>query len=244
MTSAYQPMFYNSPRMRSMRNHLFLGDPPSAQDNGVDSLGPSFIRLFLAIITASMIFLLAFVILTSQENSSDSNSRSNGRYFPFFVVVISFLLAIAALRRYYSAQYPAIDQHDREYNSRYENLINILRSGGSMSQLDLTRLQIALTQRDFSPNDYDLLQQLDVGSNQQRGASEADIFRLPVHKVTSRDKLRMNPENRGCSICLEQFTSGDVVRTLPCLHIFHTQCIDTWLRTQATCPVCKFSAIG
>ena len=229
--------------MRSMRNHLFLGDLPSAQDNGVHSLGPSVIRLFLAIITASMIFLLFFVILSSQ-NTSDRSSSSNGRYFPFFVVLISFSLAIFAIRRYYSTQFPTTEQHDIEYGSRYSNLINILRSGGSMSQLDITRLQIALTQRDFSPNDYDLLQQLDVDTNQHRGASEADIFRLPVHKVASKDKLRMNPENRGCSICLEQFNSGDVVRTLPCLHFFHTQCIDTWLRSQATCPVCKFSAIG
>ena len=45
-----------------------------------------------------------------------------------------------------------------------------------------------------------------------------------------------------CSVCLDEFGDGVVVRTLPCLHHFHPQCVDPWLRQQgrsAPCPVCK-----
>ncbi|KAF7831059.1 E3 ubiquitin-protein ligase SDIR1 isoform X1 [Senna tora] len=45
-----------------------------------------------------------------------------------------------------------------------------------------------------------------------------------------------------CSVCLEQVNVGDLLRSLPCLHQFHTNCIDPWLRQQGTCPVCKFRA--
>ncbi|KAK6227936.1 hypothetical protein SCA6_000276 [Theobroma cacao] len=45
-----------------------------------------------------------------------------------------------------------------------------------------------------------------------------------------------------CSICLEQVSVGDLIRSLPCLHQFHASCIDPWLRQQGTCPVCKFRA--
>lgn len=45
-----------------------------------------------------------------------------------------------------------------------------------------------------------------------------------------------------CSVCLDDFGDGAVVRTLPCLHHFHDACVDPWLRQQglaAPCPVCK-----
>ncbi|KAK4780209.1 hypothetical protein SAY87_016315 [Trapa incisa] len=42
-----------------------------------------------------------------------------------------------------------------------------------------------------------------------------------------------------CTICLEQVNKGDLVRSLPCLHQFHANCIDPWLRQQGTCPMCK-----
>ena len=47
-----------------------------------------------------------------------------------------------------------------------------------------------------------------------------------------------------CILCMEDFKSGDEVRSLPCGHYFHTACIDKWLvvaqRNKArTCPLCK-----
>ncbi|KAI8869579.1 hypothetical protein GQ42DRAFT_114914, partial [Ramicandelaber brevisporus] len=44
-----------------------------------------------------------------------------------------------------------------------------------------------------------------------------------------------------CSICIEEFATGDSVRVLPsCRHVFHAGCIDPWLTTtSALCPLCK-----
>jgi hypothetical protein len=41
-------------------------------------------------------------------------------------------------------------------------------------------------------------------------------------------------------ICLEAVKPGDSMRTVPCLHSFHKDCIDPWLRTKSTCPICNF----
>ncbi|KAJ0032996.1 hypothetical protein NQD34_000103 [Periophthalmus magnuspinnatus] len=41
-----------------------------------------------------------------------------------------------------------------------------------------------------------------------------------------------------CVICMMDFEYGDPVRFLPCLHIYHVDCIDPWLMRSFTCPSC------
>ncbi|XP_023767891.1 RING-H2 finger protein ATL70-like [Lactuca sativa] len=49
----------------------------------------------------------------------------------------------------------------------------------------------------------------------------------------------------GCSICLADYEPAEVVRVLPeCRHFFHVKCIDMWLKTHPTCPVCRNSVIA
>mmetsp|Transcript_29753 Transcript_29753/g.48041 ORF Transcript_29753/g.48041 Transcript_29753/m.48041 type:complete len:169 (-) Transcript_29753:360-866(-) len=42
-----------------------------------------------------------------------------------------------------------------------------------------------------------------------------------------------------CSVCLSEYVFDDDLKTLPCLHVYHTDCIDEWLRSQPVCPTCK-----
>ena len=47
-----------------------------------------------------------------------------------------------------------------------------------------------------------------------------------------------------CSLCLDAFARGQVVRQLPCGHTFHVHCIDRWLirgqqRRTRKCPLCR-----
>ena len=46
-------------------------------------------------------------------------------------------------------------------------------------------------------------------------------------------------EHSRCAVCLEQYTVGDRVRHLPCLHSYHQSCIDRWLSASVECPVCR-----
>ncbi|EQC40645.1 hypothetical protein SDRG_01726 [Saprolegnia diclina VS20] len=47
--------------------------------------------------------------------------------------------------------------------------------------------------------------------------------------------------NTKCSICLHDFHEDQEVRALPCLHMFHSCCIDQWLLSQSKCPICVLS---
>ncbi|XP_010935748.1 RING-H2 finger protein ATL16 [Elaeis guineensis] len=43
-----------------------------------------------------------------------------------------------------------------------------------------------------------------------------------------------------CAVCLNEFQEEERIRLLPnCLHVFHIDCIDTWLQANANCPLCR-----
>jgi len=42
-----------------------------------------------------------------------------------------------------------------------------------------------------------------------------------------------------CVICLDNFKVGDRLRMLGCDHAFHMPCIDNWLDTHTSCPLCN-----
>lgn len=54
---------------------------------------------------------------------------------------------------------------------------------------------------------------------------------------------------RDCAVCKDQFAlhtedpDDQVIVTLQCKHPFHEGCIMPWLKSSATCPVCRFQLI-
>lgn len=74
----------------------------------------------------------------------------------------------------------------------------------------------------------------DVSTN---GLDEALIKSITVCKYKKGDGL---VEVTDCSVCLNEFQDGESVRLLPkCSHAFHLPCIDTWLKSHSSCPLCR-----
>ncbi|KAK9137949.1 hypothetical protein Sjap_008543 [Stephania japonica] len=45
-----------------------------------------------------------------------------------------------------------------------------------------------------------------------------------------------------CAVCLNEFEDEEKIRVLPsCSHLFHIDCIDVWLQSNANCPLCRTS---
>ncbi|XP_004648454.2 E3 ubiquitin-protein ligase RLIM-like [Octodon degus] len=73
--------------------------------------------------------------------------------------------------------------------------------------------------------------------------SDENIF-LPPRRLMKQEidnlPLRIfgkTDTGKFCNICLTEYTESSVIRTLPCSHEFHVQCIDPWLLENSTCPI-------
>lgn len=112
---------------------------------------------------------------------------------------------------------------------------------GSASRLDVnvagalnpTHLRLAMMDRDFTPNDYELLLALDeeMRTQQHRGIPQPLIERLPTFTIPastrkaseasetggqeSEEKARERERETTCAICLEPKLPGEMVRMLP-----------------------------
>lgn len=69
------------------------------------------------------------------------------------------------------------------------------------------------------------------------GLDQAFIDALPVFLYKEIMGLK---EPFDCAVCLCEFSEQDRLRLLPlCSHAFHIDCIDTWLLSNSTCPLCR-----
>uniref|UniRef100_A0A7N0T8G0 RING-type domain-containing protein n=1 Tax=Kalanchoe fedtschenkoi TaxID=63787 RepID=A0A7N0T8G0_KALFE len=65
------------------------------------------------------------------------------------------------------------------------------------------------------------------------------LVTLPVTAaIAGLDKVEK--EACYCLICIEENEEQQLAR-LPCLHVFHSECVEAWLRVSRLCPVCRFT---
>ncbi|ETV82768.1 hypothetical protein H257_04565 [Aphanomyces astaci] len=75
------------------------------------------------------------------------------------------------------------------------------------------------------------------------------ILSLLQQNVTQSSSVRPSKATRpssldDCAICLCDFDDDDVhVVTLPCDHVFHSDCVFPWLVRDHSCPLCRTSAV-
>ncbi|KAH7859538.1 hypothetical protein Vadar_002327 [Vaccinium darrowii] len=81
-----------------------------------------------------------------------------------------------------------------------------------------------------------------AGQRQSKPGLDKEIIdSFPIFLYS--DVKDLNVGKRGsleCAVCIAEFEDDDALRLLPkCDHAFHPECIDAWLASHSTCPVCR-----
>jgi len=92
-----------------------------------------------------------------------------------------------------------------------------------------------------------------IGIIIQRNSEEQEVRKPPtsekvlnnlkrfkmVEKYSKKDG-KNKKEFPNCCICISDIKLGELTIMLPCAHMFHDNCVVSWLKTNNTCPVCRF----
>ncbi|XAR60049.1 hypothetical protein NMG60_11033281 [Bertholletia excelsa] len=74
-----------------------------------------------------------------------------------------------------------------------------------------------------------------------KGLDPSTVRTLPLVVFSRKGKQA----DGDCPICLSEFEEGESVKLIPCCsHVFHPCCVDKWLSSHVTCPVCRSTKIS
>ena len=126
-----------------------------------------------------------------------------------------------------------------------ENREGMLQEEGKFSNKDMTRNSENENDHDGDNNDVERINDHDVDADADADADhDIELKDLPSSDLAD-DHLDDIPKelhytSGTCAICLEVIEDDEIVRGLVCGHVFHADCLDTWLiKRRACCPMCK-----
>jgi len=94
--------------------------------------------------------------------------------------------------------------------------------------------------------DHIITQIMEQGSSSRPVPATEDVMQQLNREVLEEGSSLLDRE---CAVCKDQFAlnteepDDQVIVTLPCKHPFHEGCIMPWLKSSATCPVCRFQLV-
>ncbi|CAN1188675.1 RING-H2 finger protein ATL11 [Linum perenne] len=76
------------------------------------------------------------------------------------------------------------------------------------------------------------------------GLDSEIIDTFPTFVYSSVKGLKIGKGGLECAVCLCEFEDNETLRLIPkCSHVFHSDCIDVWLVSHVTCPVCRANLV-
>ncbi len=138
------------------------------------------------------------------------------------------------------------NRNPNENNINFRNIASNLNSNTNRIRFQRVRRSFPFEEDDSlndSPNDENNNYSDDMDLNDSYDLSDRDpirdeiILSFPISKI--KDISKLTDEKKRCLICLDNYKIGDDSIILPCIHIFHAECIKKWMKKKNSCPICK-----
>jgi hypothetical protein len=172
----------------------------------------------------------------------------------FLVIVLAALLVVISTS--------SVAMHIIQRRRRNDLRRRVLEGQVDLEVLGVKRLHVSQQVLDKLPL-YTYSSAVATDPEKADPAPPAQALGLPSSSVDSETGVKMSPLVRHssaptttnglfssssqptCPICLDDFEDNETqVRELPCRHIYHPDCIDTFLlRNSSLCPMCKQSVL-
>lgn len=66
------------------------------------------------------------------------------------------------------------------------------------------------------------------------------VIQEELYKIQISEFSDIKTDEKQCSICLDDFEPSNKIRLINCKHLFHSECLDTWLlQHDYKCPHCR-----
>ena len=78
-----------------------------------------------------------------------------------------------------------------------------------------------------------------MGPSDNQRLNINQLSNLPCSKFKKNPNEKQEGDKETCPICCCDYEDGEDVRNLSCTHMFHKECIDTWLVRKSKCPLCR-----
>ena len=123
-------------------------------------------------------------------------------------------------------------------NNRIQNLPNQRNQGQININENNQRRNLKRSQLKFSDWQIFDFGGLKSSLNNLENPTDVDILeQLPESEI--EDTSQLTKDTNECYICFTNFSKLDKITIFPCTHMFHSFCVEAWLKEKDFCPVCK-----
>ncbi|XP_020207245.1 E3 ubiquitin-protein ligase ATL31 [Cajanus cajan] len=179
--------------------------------------------------------------LTSLPPPPMETTRQNGPILcRFFLYLFFFMLPLAA------AQPGTTDQNESSYYNRFSPsmAIIIVILIAALFLMGFFSIYIRHCSDSPSASIRNLAAAAGRSRRASRGLDAAVIATFPTLEYSAVKIHKIGKGTLECAVCLNEFEDTETLRLIPkCDHVFHPECIDEWLGSHTTCPVCRANLV-
>ena len=129
-----------------------------------------------------------------------------------------------------------IEIPDAFLQNRNEVLINNIIRRNNERDNNVNEINDNNDNENHNNDDFEEIEDISESDN-ENALDEGIINTFPKAIIDNIENLK----EKNCAICLEDFKKGEEQMTIPCFHMFHSNCISPWFELHNCCPVCKLN---